>query len=69
MINTRDGSFVNQSKEGEYVLLINITNSKNCDDILKFISEELNVKGNFYDILETYISYKNIHFKTYEKKI
>ena len=26
--------------------------SKSCDDILKYISQELNVKGNVYDIIE-----------------
>ena len=33
--------------------------SKISDDILKIISEELNAKGNFYDIIEAYLDYKN----------
>ena len=34
--------------------------SKSCDDILKNISEELNFKGNVYDIIEVYMNYKKI---------
>ena len=30
--------------------------SKSCDDILKNISEELNAKGNVYDIVEGYMN-------------
>ena len=35
---------------------------------LKIISEELNVKGNIYDIIEVYLNYKHKHFKIYEKE-
>ena len=35
--------------------------SKICDDILKIISEELNVNGNIYDLIEAYLNYKNKH--------
>ena len=35
---------------------------------MKIISEELNVKGNIYDTIETYLNYKNKHFKTIEKE-
>ena len=28
--------------------------SKTCNDILKLISQELNVKGKFYDIIEVF---------------
>ena len=42
--------------------------SKTCDDILKIISEELNVKGNIYDIIEAYLNYKNKHFKIFEQE-
>ena len=38
------------------------------NDILKTISEKLNVKRNIYDIIEAYINYKNKHFKIYEKE-
>ena len=41
--------------------------SKICDDLLKIVSEELNMKGNIYDILEAYLKYKNKLFKIYEK--
>ena len=55
-------------KEDEYVFLTKYYKSKLCDDILKTISEELNDKGNFYDIIEAYQNYKNKHFKKIEKK-
>ena len=42
--------------------------SKICDDIFKIISEEINVKGNIYDIIEAYLNYKNKYFKIYEKE-
>ena len=42
--------------------------SKNCDVILKIISEELKVKGKIYDIIEAYWNYKNKHFKIYGKE-
>ena len=29
--------------------------SKICDDVLKILSEELNVKGNVYDIIQAYM--------------
>ena len=32
--------------------------SKTSDDILKIISEEVNVKGNVYDIIEAYMKKK-----------
>ena len=38
------------------------------DDIIKIILEELNVKGNIYDVIEAYLNYKNKHFKFYEKE-
>ena len=37
--------------------------SKNCDEVLKILSEKLNVKGNVYDIIEPYMKYKNHHLK------
>ena len=42
--------------------------SKSCDDILKIISEELNVKGNVYDKIEAYMDYKNKLYKIFEKE-
>ena len=42
--------------------------SKSCDDILKNISKELNVKGSVYDKIEVYMKYKNEHFKIFEKE-
>ena len=35
---------------------------------MKFISEELDVKGNIYDIIEAYLNYNNKHFKIFEKE-
>ena len=61
--------FVRQSKKGGRLCALNQNYiSKNCDDILKIIPEELNVKGKTYDIIEAYLKYKNNHFKTYEKE-
>ena len=62
--------FVRQSiKAGRICAFIQFYTSKICDDILKVKSEKLNVKGNIYDIIETYISYEHKHVKIYEKKI
>ena len=36
--------------------------------MLKIISKELCVKGSVYDIIETYMEYKNKHFKVFEKE-
>ena len=33
--------------------------SEICDDILKTFPEELNVKGNVYEIIQAYLKYKN----------
>ena len=41
---------------------------KFCEDILKIISEELNVKGNIYDIFEGHLEYKNNFLKIFEKE-
>ena len=61
--------FVRQSIKGGRVCAFNqYYESKICDDILKFISEELNVTGNIYDIIEAYLNYKNKRFKIYEKE-
>ena len=61
--------FVRQSNFGGRVCSFNQNyKSKICDDILNIISEEINVQGNIYDIIEAYLSYKNKHFKIYEKE-
>ena len=45
--------FVRQPIKGGRVCALNqYYKSKICDDILKIISEELNVKGNIDDIIE-----------------
>ena len=61
--------FLRQSIKGGRVCAFNLYfKSKRCDDILKFKSEELKVKGDFYDIIEAYQNYKNKHFKVFEKE-
>ena len=61
-------SFIRQSiKVGRVCSFSQSYKSELCDCILKIISEELNVKGNFYDILQAFLNYKNKHFKIYEK--
>ena len=48
--------FIRQSIKGGGVLaFIQYCKSKICVDILKIISEELNIKGNIYDIIEAYL--------------
>ena len=54
--------FVRQAAYGGRVWVFNqYYKSKKGDDILKFISEELNGKGNVYDVIEGYMNYKNKH--------
>ena len=61
--------FVRQSIKGERVgSFIQCYKSKNCDDVLKIISEDLNVEVNFYDIIEVYLKYKNKHLENFEKE-
>ena len=61
--------FVRQAAYGGRVCAFNqYYKSKSCDDILKIISEELNVKGNVYDKIKAYKKYKNKHLKFFEKK-
>ena len=62
--------FVRQSVKGGRVCVFNqYYNSEVCADFLKIISEELIVKGNIYDFIETYLNYKNKHFKISEKNM
>ena len=53
---------------GRVCAFIKYYKSKSCDEILKIIPEELNVKGSVYDKIEAYMKYKNEHFKIYEKE-
>ena len=39
-----------------------------CDDFLKIISGEINVRVNIYDIVEAYLNYKNKRLKKIEKE-
>ena len=56
--------FVRQSIKGGRVCVFNqYYKSKNCDEVLKILSEELNVKGIVYDVIEAYMKYKNEHLK------
>ena len=56
--------FVRQSIKRERVCTLNqFYKSKNCDEVLEILSEELNVKGNKYDIIEAHMNYKNHHLK------
>ena len=61
--------FVRQSIKGGRICAFNqYFKSKICDDILFIVSEELNVRGNIYDIIEAYLNYKNKHFRLIEKE-
>ena len=61
--------FVRQSIKGGRVCSFNQHyKSKVCDYFFKIISQELNIKGNIYDIIEAYLIYKNEHFKIFEKE-
>ena len=58
--------FVRQAAYGGRVCAFNqYFKSKTFDDILNFISEQLNVKGNVYDKIEAYMNYKNKHCKIF----
>ena len=43
--------------------------SKICDDILKIISEGINVKGKIYDKIEAYLEYENKRLKNLKKNM
>ena len=61
--------FVRQSIKAARVCVFNqYYKSKICIDILKFMSEELNVGGNICDVIETYLNSQNKHFKTFEEE-
>ena len=56
--------FLRQSIKGGCVCAFNqYYRSKICDEVLKILSEELNVKGNVYDIIKAYMKFKNHHIK------
>ena len=60
--------FVRQSKKGGCVCAFNqYYKSKNCDEVLKTISEELNVKGSVCDKIEAYMKYKKHHEEIIKK--
>ena len=60
--------FVRQSIKGGRVCAFNhYYRSKICDEVLKILSEELNVKGNVYDNIEAYMKFKNHHLKLFKK--
>ena len=62
--------FVRQSIKGGRVYAFNqyYESEKNCDHILKIISEELKVKGNIYDIIEAYLIFRNKQFRLFKKE-
>ena len=56
--------FIRQSIKGGRVCAFNqYYEFKICDEVLKILSEELNVKGNVYDIIEAYMKDKKNHLK------
>ena len=60
--------FARQSIKGGRVCAFNqYLKSKFCGEVLKILSEELNVKGNVCDIIEDYMKYKNHHTKFFKK--
>ena len=62
--------FVRKSIKGGQVCAFN-QNYKSktcCDEKIKLTSEELNVKGKNYGIVEAYLSYKNIYLKIFGKE-
>ena len=61
--------FVRQSIKGGRVCSFNwCFRSKNCDEILKISSKDLNVKKKVYDISEAYMKYKNHSLKTIKEE-
>ena len=62
--------FVRQNIKGGRVCAFNqnYKSKTNCDDIIKLVSEELNVEGKKYDINDAYFNYKDKHFKIIEKE-
>ena len=61
--------FIRQAAYGGRVCAFNQNyKSKVSDDILKIISEEINVEGNVYDTFEAYMKYKNDHLKIFKEE-
>ena len=62
--------FLRQSIKGGRVCAFNqdYKSANVFDDILEIISEELDVKGIIYDIIEAYLIYKIKHYKTFGKE-
>ena len=66
--------FVRQCiKRGRVSSSILYYESEICDCTLKILSDELNLKRNFSEVIEAYMNYRNKHLeiieKEYEKKI
>ena len=60
--------FVRQSIKRRRVCAFNqYYKSITCNDILNFLSEELNIEGNVFDIIDANLNYKNKQFKFYKK--
>ena len=61
--------FLRQTAYGGRVCAFNqYYKSKHCDNNLKIIAKELDVKGNVYDFVERYINYKNRFLKVFERE-
>ena len=62
--------FVQQSIKGRRVCVSNqYYKSKICDDILKIISDELNVNCVIYDLIEAYLEYQNKYLEICTKNM
>ena len=60
--------FVRQSKKGGPFFAFNHSyRYEISDDVSKIISEEINVNGNVYDIVEAYMKDKNLYLKFIKK--
>ena len=60
--------FVRQSIKGGRVCAFNQKyKSNHYNDIKRFLSKELGVKGNIYDFIEEYLRYKKKHYEIFEK--
>ena len=61
--------FVRRINKGERICVDNqYYKSKACGNIFKCLSEELNVSGKIYDIIEGYLKYKKDYEDNFEKE-
>ena len=61
--------FIRQGIKGRRVCaFVHCYKSKFCDEILKFIEEDLKIERVVYDIIEGYVKYRNDHLKFILKK-